>query len=604
MAKRKRAYRFLIADYALTTRMTAGNAVLILAAGGLGLSAVQMAQRAGVEIFATAGSPQKRGYLQSLGITHIMSSRTLDFADEVMERTGGQGVDIVLNSLTGDFIPKSLSTLAQGGTFLEVGKAGIWTTEQVAAFRPDVSFQSIYMGEVPRPLIGAILRRLGQALGCALKPLPIASSRRMQRGIPAWRAGTSKVAVVDETASAGSAGSIDARIDGNAIPDYAAQNPRSLRRASSRRIWGSTSGADGPKRPSEPARAVLSDPTGRRPVAIVRGDVGKRATSIERCKRRRQYAAAARSSRRGRDRRRRAAAAAVDWFRGAMAQKPAARGPARATDGRPLDFVSVSSIAAVRGQGQKLRGQRLLGARALSARSRESRDEHQLGPVGEVGMAASLGGRSGRLTRSGVSAIGIEQGLTILEEMLDDGPAQPCVWGVDWSTFLAQYPPGQEPRLLSELAAGVKRKEGAQPRATTAGPTLLQQLEEIPPNKRWNFVMTQVRGYAIKVLGTDQSKLIEPQQALNELGLDSLMAVELRNALGAAVGRSLPATLLFKYPSLQALTDYLAYDVLAVSANEAKVDVVVDQEAAAIAPLSDDEVSRLLAEEIRLLSQN
>ena len=119
--------------------------------------------------------------------------------------------------------------------------------------------------------------------------------------------------------------------------------------------------------------------------------------------------------------------------------------------------------------------------------------------------------------------------------------------------------------------------------------------------------MARVRDFAVKVLGTDQSKLIEPQQPLNELGLDSLMAVELRNALGAAVGRPLPATLLFKYPSLQAITDYLAYDVLAISAKETKADVAVDpsdNDAAAIAPLSDDEVSRLLAEEIRLLSQN
>ena len=67
-----------------------------------------------------------------------MSSRTTDFAAQVMAITGGQGVDVVLNSLNGEFIPKSLSVLATGGRFLEIGKAGIWSAAQVAAVRPDV----------------------------------------------------------------------------------------------------------------------------------------------------------------------------------------------------------------------------------------------------------------------------------------------------------------------------------------------------------------------------------------------------------------------------------------------------------------------------------
>jgi myxalamid-type polyketide synthase MxaB len=302
-----------------------------------------------------------------------------------------------------------------------------------------------------------------------------------------------------------------------------------------------------------------------------------------------------------------------DRFRGVMAPKAGgAWNLHAATDGRPIDFfVMFSSIVSLfggQGQGNYAAANGFLDALAHYRRAHgKAATSINWGPWADVGMAASLGSRDQeRLTRSGVSAIGMEQGLTILEDLLQDGPAQPCVWGVDWPTFLAQYPAGQEPRLLSVLAAGIEKKSSPQPRAAAA-PTLLQQLEEIPPNKRWNFVMTQVRGYAVKVLGTDQSKLIEPQQALNELGLDSLMAVELRNALSAAVGRPLPATLLFKYPSLQALTDYLAYDVLAISANETKADVAadpLDNDAAAIAPLSDDEVSRLLAEEIRLLSQN
>jgi acyl transferase domain-containing protein/NAD(P)-dependent dehydrogenase (short-subunit alcohol dehydrogenase family)/acyl carrier protein len=615
---------FLTADYALNylARMTAGQRVLIhAAAGGVGLAAVQLAQRAGVEIFATAGSPQKREYLQSLGVTHIMNSRTLDFADEVMQRTGGRGVDIVLNSLTGEFIPKSLSLLATGGTFLEIGKAGIWSTEQVSAFRPDVSFQSIYMGEVPRPLIGTILRRVGQAMeDGALRPLPVrqfaltdaASAFRYM----AQAKHIGKIVVVDETAAAvSSAPRATPRIDADA--SYLITGGLgALGLFVARRL--ASSGARhlvlvGRSEPSESARSVLSElARAGIEVTIARGDVAKRA-DVDRIL---QEIDVRMPPLRGIIH----AAGVIDdgvllqqrWdrFRGVMAPKVSgAWNLHAATGGRPLDFfVMFSSIVSLfggQGQGNYAAANSFLDGLAHYRRARgKAGTSINWGPWAEVGMAAALGGRDQqRWAQVGVSAVGIEQGLTILEDLIEHGPAQPCVLGVDWPTFLAQYPLGQEPALLSELAAGIERKSAPRPRAAAA-PTLAQELENIPPNKRWNFVMTQVRGYAVKVLGTDQSKLIEPQQPLNELGLDSLMAVELRNALGAAVGRALPATLLFKYPSLQALTDYLAYDVLAIAANETKAEAAVDQDAAAIAPLSDDEVSRLLAEEIRLLSQN
>ena len=98
---------FLTAEYALThlARLQRGERVLIHAgAGGVGLAAIQVAQRAGAEIFATAGSPEKRDYLARLGVPHVLDSRSLVFADEIRERTAGRGVDVVLNSLAGDFI--------------------------------------------------------------------------------------------------------------------------------------------------------------------------------------------------------------------------------------------------------------------------------------------------------------------------------------------------------------------------------------------------------------------------------------------------------------------------------------------------------------------
>jgi acyl transferase domain-containing protein/NAD(P)-dependent dehydrogenase (short-subunit alcohol dehydrogenase family)/acyl carrier protein len=119
---------FMTAYHALCelAGLSACDTVLIhAAAGGVGLAAIQVAQWRGAEIFATAGSPAKRDYLRNLGITHVWDSRTLAFADKVKEATGGRGIDVVLNSLPGDGVLKSLSVLAPLGRFVEIGKRAI-----------------------------------------------------------------------------------------------------------------------------------------------------------------------------------------------------------------------------------------------------------------------------------------------------------------------------------------------------------------------------------------------------------------------------------------------------------------------------------------------
>ena len=102
-----------------------------------------MAQQAGAEIFGTAGSPSKREMLKSLGVQHVMDSRTHDFADEIMQITNGKGVDIVLNSLADEFIAKSVSALAEDGRFIEIGKRGIWSKEQFASVKPNAFYATV-----------------------------------------------------------------------------------------------------------------------------------------------------------------------------------------------------------------------------------------------------------------------------------------------------------------------------------------------------------------------------------------------------------------------------------------------------------------------------
>ncbi|WP_162562290.1 zinc-binding dehydrogenase, partial [Mycolicibacterium iranicum] len=118
------------------------------ASGGVGLAAVQMAQRCGAEVFATA-STFKRATLRKLGVKHVYDSRTTDFADQILADTDGAGVDVVLNSLTSEgFIEATLRATAQHGRFAEIAKRDIWTAEQMSQARPDIAYEIVALDTV------------------------------------------------------------------------------------------------------------------------------------------------------------------------------------------------------------------------------------------------------------------------------------------------------------------------------------------------------------------------------------------------------------------------------------------------------------------------
>lgn len=117
-------------------RMARGETVLIhSAAGGVGCAAIQLAQRAGAAVIATAGTKEKRQFVRDMGVEHVFDSRSLDFANDVLEATDGRGVDIVLNSLTGRFITQSMKCLAPFGRFIELGKLDIYRNNKLGLER-------------------------------------------------------------------------------------------------------------------------------------------------------------------------------------------------------------------------------------------------------------------------------------------------------------------------------------------------------------------------------------------------------------------------------------------------------------------------------------
>ncbi|WP_156748375.1 zinc-binding dehydrogenase, partial [Mycobacterium sp. E3198] len=158
--------------------LSAGQRVLIHAgAGGVGQAAIQIARQLGAEVFATA-HPDKQHVLAGLGIeaAHIASSRTLDFVDTFKAATDGQGMDVVLNSLAGDFVDASLQLLPRGGRFVEIGKTDIRVPDDIAAAHPGVDYRVYDLSSAPaeslQPAWAALLALFAAG---ALRPLPTTS---------------------------------------------------------------------------------------------------------------------------------------------------------------------------------------------------------------------------------------------------------------------------------------------------------------------------------------------------------------------------------------------------------------------------------------------
>jgi acyl transferase domain-containing protein len=171
----------LTAYYALchVGRLGQGERVLIHAgAGGVGMAAIQWAQHVGAEVFATAGSEEKRRVLAALGVLHVMDSRSLSFAEEVMRRTNGEGVDVVLNSLSGEFIDASLSVLRDHGRFVEIGKRDSYANKQLGLrpFLRNLSFALVDLRAMIRNRAAFVSSLLREVVGLVeqriLTPLP------------------------------------------------------------------------------------------------------------------------------------------------------------------------------------------------------------------------------------------------------------------------------------------------------------------------------------------------------------------------------------------------------------------------------------------------
>jgi len=609
---------FLTARYALReiAALAPGQRVLIhAAAGGVGLAAVQIARRAGAEIFATAGSPDKRALLASLGVAHVLDSRSLDFADEVLARTRGEGVDVVLNSLAGEFIPRSLAVLRRGGCFVEIGRRGIWAAADVAAVRPDVRYHVLYLGDSftrePARIQSMLTGIAAELEAGSLTPLP----HRVYpaaRAVDAFRfmAQARHVGKIVVTPPAGTRSTLPVRGDATYLVT-GGLGALGLHTAE----WLCAQGARslvlmGRSDPSPEARAAVARLEAKGAlVRIASGDVA-RAADVDR------VLADARGTLpavRGivhaagvvedavLARQTRAGLAAV------MAPKVAgAWNLHRAAEDLDLDFVVFySSIAAVLGspgQANYAAGNAFLDGLAAYRRGQGRPGlAVQWGPWSGAGMAARLGERDReRWTAKGVGALAPAEGLATLGQLLTSGsaaPAHAAIVRVDWTRYVAALPSGAPP-LLADLLRPAQAP--AIPAGVAPGrPRLLQLLDEAPPARKRHVVLSHVREQVAKVLQLPPSQTVDADRGLKDMGLDSLMAVELRNRLQASLGRSLPTTLAFDQPTASAITDYLLRDALGVEDARAERAAADDHALAdEVRALTDDEAASLLLDEL------
>ncbi len=607
-------FAFMTAYHALHVLggMRAGMSVLIHAgAGGVGMAAIQLALRAGATVYATAGTEEKRGTLRSLGVVHALNSRTLEFADEIHRLTQGRGVDLVLNSLAGDFIGASVRCLAAEGQFLEIGKRDIWTTERFLQERPCAQYHMIdlnaqrYQDPVAAQALFIEVMRLVQQ--GELRPLPL-HAFPLERGGEAFRfmaqaRHTGKVVLT--------------------LHDALQASMQALSPDASYLVTGGLSGLGlitavrlaeqgarhlvlvGRRAPTEAALVQLDTLRAQGVQIIVQQADISHADEVERVLASIGDAHPLRGVIHSAGVLEDGALQQQNWERFVRPLGPKMDGAWALhvlTQDQPLDFfVMYSSIASVlgsSGQGNHAAANAFMDALAVHRRAQGL-------PALSIGWGAwsEVGAAADRqvdqlVAARGMDVIAPQQGLDMLQSLMRSEAVHVGVLPVRWDRFLeAGVPPFLERMRSSTPAPGSRAAPAV---ALARGASLVDELKQTSPGRRSELLLAFVGEHVARVVDAPSARSIDPRQPLNELGLDSLMAVDLRNRLGKDLGlaRSLPATLVFDYPTLEALAGYI--ELLVMPAPEPVQEIAEPADAVgAIDDLSDEEIEALFAKKMR-----
>jgi acyl transferase domain-containing protein/NADPH:quinone reductase-like Zn-dependent oxidoreductase len=532
---------FLTAAYALRNlgRIQKGDRVLIHAAtGGVGMAAIQIAKLAGAEIIGTAGSPAKRELAKALGVHHVADSRSLSFESEVQRVTGGEGIDIVLNSLAGDFIPAGLRVLrGDGGRFIEIGKTGVWDAAEVARRFPNVEYHALYLGEIaaaqPAFVCGMLEAMLPQFVANELQPLPhrVYPIDRAQDAFRFMAQGhhTGKLVITQRPPIVVSPGATYLITGG--LGGIGLASARWLVEAGARHIVLLAR-----REPSERARAEISELEMLGAEILVApvdvADADKLGKLLDRVSRTmpplRGVLHAAGSIDDG-------TLADQTWSRFERVMAPKVRGAWNLhtmTRSSPLDFfVMFSSGAAVLGapgQSNYAAANTFMDSLAYVRRA-NGRPAVSInwGGWSKVGMAAEVGEQfHRRWADSGLKMIEPQLGVQMLQQIVLQGAA---VQAAAMPVVRSRLPSHLGP-LFAEL---VSARDGGGPvdDSSDAGEEVLARLRLLSGDELLSALVGFLSRQLIRVLALSASYKVDARRSLLDMGIDSLMATELRNRL-------------------------------------------------------------------------
>ncbi|WP_159397361.1 type I polyketide synthase [Sorangium cellulosum] len=595
---------YLVAHYALArvANLLPGETVLVHeGADAVGLAAIQLARRAGATVFASARTAAKRARLRAQDVALVMDSTTYTFVDEILAATGGRGVDVALNLLGGQFVSKTLAVLKPMGRFVELGRAPIPSNaallQQIVA--RNLSYRGVdldvLIAENPA-LCGQLLREL-----CALFERGELEPIRV-RSFPSADVDAAVASLGDDEGS----GAIGVAFDSEA-----------------QRV------APGLDLPVVDARSTY----------LVTGGLGALGLEVLRW----LVAAGARSVVLvGRSDPAESALAAIDWARaqgaavttmradvadpddvsrvlGAIAERlpplggvvhaagvlddgviahqseqrfervlaPKIKGAwnlHRQTAHLELDlFVLFSSIASVVGWAGQSNYAAANAFMDTLAHHRRAAGKPALsinwGPWAGAGMAASLDARDlRRMKEAGLAALDAPAALSAMERLLRAHVPQAGVFEVDWSSvFKHEIDPARKTVFRSLISASSPGAEA----------DFMEKLSAAPAAEQLPLLAGQVSSQLAAVLGLESASGVDRGTSVFDYGVNSLMAMDLLSRLQAVMKMKLPATLVHKHPTVDAMARCIAEQMTLRSAADSgdvlywdprTPDVVVNRE--------------------------
>ena len=601
----------LTAYYSLASlaRLGPDDTILIHgAAGGVGLAAIQYAQHVGARVIATAGSDEKRNLLKLLGVELITDSRSLTFVDDVRRWTDGEGVDVALNSLAGEAMEATLALMRPFGRFIELGKRDFFENTQVGLrrMRENVSYFAVdadqlmaakpleaarLFGEVEDLIAKGVFRPLpyrafpAEALPDALKWMqrarhigkviveaPVNAAAHLPRAMPVrkdaaylvvgglegfgletarWLAdrGAGRIVLASRRGS-------DAPDAETAIADLAARGAKAsvvrLDVTDARAVERLVQRLDGKKRP---LKGVIH-------AATLYADGLAAEMSIE------QFASAVRVKADG--------AAALDAATRALA-----------ADGRALDFFilysSATTLLGNPGQANYVAANAAVEAIA-EARAKDGLPALAVawGPIADTGALQRQAAVAEHLERHlGRPAMPPRKALDLLDGLWASGEPSPVVLDVDW-------------RALSVRSLAPARFEAVAPsRDNEGGADFLALIADLEEADARDVLAELIAEKVAEVLGmtTDAIDMTRP---VADLGLDSLMGMELKLGLEERIGVDLPPMLLAEGGSVNRIAEKVTAQLRsgglkATTQERTVVDATLRQHAEALDPEALDE---------------